>query len=202
MWCNNSTGSALPEGTSAPPSALLPRVEPLVTAFPASVRVTWLIRPDGNEINVVMIAACIPTLRPLFIVVFNRLRGTAYRKRPYHDSSSEQNPDSHARIRFDYQAADDPPSDIAQQEFVAVPYRAQELVLELSHEGEDIDTHDSWFEIESTRSIAPKRSGSIRQTIELGIKYDTRAQNTYEEAGMGRSYSNGFNVFWTVTLKV
>lgn len=128
-----------------------------VMAFPASVRVTWLIRPHSNEVNVVMIAACIPTLRPLFLVIFNRPGGTPYRKRPYHDSSSEQNPDSHARTKFDYQAADDPPSDIAQQEFVAVSYRTQELVLEPSHEGEDIDAHESWLEVESTRSIAPKR---------------------------------------------
>ena len=57
----------------------------------------------------------------------------------------------------------DPPSDIAQQEFVAVPYRAQELVLEPSHEGEDIDAHESWFEIESTRSIA-----RLNEAVALG----------------------------------
>ena len=165
-----------------------------IVATPASARMAGLTRSNSNEINVVMVAACIPTLRPLYLVVFNKPGGATYMKRPYHHTTSEQNADSHSRTRVDHGAADDWARDTAQQELVAVPYKHQEVVVEDSQESGKADTHESWFDVESAKSIAPKRSGSIRQTIELDVRYHTRARNSHEETGLGRSHPDGLNM--------
>lgn len=142
----------------------------------------------------VMIAACIPTLRPLYLVLFNKPGATAYLKHPYHHSNSEQRTDSHARTTSPYTANPDRRSISAHEALVAVPFTSEEQRLG-TPERQESDAHGSWLDVESVRLIVPKRSGSIRQTIELDVRYSTRAQNSHEGIGLEVNQQKGSSMF-------
>ena len=95
-----------------------------------------------NECNVVIIAACLPTLRPLFLIILNRSARNEYlRRKPYHPSP----PNPGIRRRFGRDASP-----------------VSEWTTAIGHH----DQRDSWMELNHNSSNS---NGNIKRTVEFGV---------------------------------
>lgn len=103
----------------------------------------------SNECNVVIIAACIPTLRPLLLIIFKRPGRNNYIHRKSFDpsSGSRDRPNRIGRIVA-------PVSDST----TAIGYAANE---------------DSWIEL-GPNQHSSHQNGNIRQTLEVDVTSQQR----------------------------
>lgn len=104
-----------------------------------------------NEINTVIIAACIPTLRPLFLIIFKRPGGDKYLGKtgfPSQGSSGER-PTKYGNTSIGFSPT---------------------LARPCARYG------NSWAPTASEQHL-PGDDRNIRQTIEMDVTYDTRRRS-------------------------
>ncbi|KAI4182409.1 MAG: hypothetical protein LQ348_004851 [Seirophora lacunosa] len=99
---------------------------------------------NANEIFALIVAACIPTLRPLFLIILKRPSSEAFRhhKKSHHSHSGSSHRAHNTKIFH-------PPN-----------------------EWRIIDsgpTNETWFDDASESRIVPEHDSRIRQTIELNV---------------------------------
>lgn len=112
---------------------------------------------NANECNVVIIAACIPTLRPLFLIVFKRPGRDQYLQR------KTKSPNSSSRNR---------PNRIGQ---VSAPI--SDSTTAIGHAEHD----DNWIELNSAQHSTHK-DGEIEQTLEFDVTSHKKTGVHEEEA--------------------
>lgn len=110
---------------------------------------------DSNECNIVIIAACIPTLRPLFLVIFRRPGRDRYLRRNS-DQPRSGIRNQHGRIGR-----------------MAAP--TSESTTAIGH----ADNEGSWLELGP--SLHGSHDGDIRQTIEVDVTSHKRTSRLGEE---------------------
>ena len=111
---------------------------------------------SSNECNVVIIAACMPTLRPLFLIVFNRPGREIYLQRKSYGSSSRSR---------------DRPNRVGR---VSAPI--SDSTTAIGH----ADNEGSWIELGPDQHSS-HRSGDIRQTLEVDVTSRRKAESLEEE---------------------
>ena len=105
----------------------------------------------SNEINYVIIAACIPTLRPLFLIVFGRPGREAYLRR-YNHSGYHKEP---------------------KKSYVTSSSLSESKVLESRM------ADNSWLSNGGERHILPL--GDISQTVDMDVVYSRKREGGMEE---------------------
>lgn len=110
----------------------------------------------SNECNVVIIAACIPTLRPLLLVIFKRPGRNQYlQRKPFGPSSSSR----------------DRPRRVGR---ISAP--TSDSTTAIGH----ADNEDSWIELGSDQHSS-HNNHDIRQTLEVDVTSQKSTANPAEE---------------------